>query len=114
MKKFDKFSRSKPTVHNQNKPFNKKKYGPTWEHIRYELKTGEVQVPDGANQPFIATLFLGKCGHIDLTYTELSRIMETCADAKQAANIASRLHDGRGHESTYGNSNNSLPTRRMI
>jgi len=109
MKKFDKFSRSKPTIHNQNKPFNKKKYGPTWDHIRYELKTGEVVVPDGANQALMATLYLGKCGHIDLTYTELSRIIETCQDAQHASRISQRL----GGVETPMATNKGLSTRRM-
>ena len=41
-----KFSRAKRTIHNQNKPFNRKKYGPTWDHIRYELKKGEAIFPE--------------------------------------------------------------------
>tara|TARA_R110001632_G_C11345896_1_gene417912 strand:+ start:1379 stop:1711 length:333 start_codon:yes stop_codon:yes gene_type:complete len=110
MKRNDKFSRSKPTIHNQNKPFDRKKYGPTWDHIRFELKKGEVVVPDGANQALIATLFLGKCGHIDLTYTEISRIIETCSDALHAARVAQRL----GIEPGPMNTNRNLKTRRMV
>ena len=103
------FRRSKPTNHNQNKPFNRKKYGPTWDHIRYELKKGDAIFPDGSKQPLIATLFLGKCGHIDLTYTEMSRIIETCQDAQHAARVASRL----GVEGSPMSANRHLETRRM-
>ena len=109
MKRFNKFSRSKPTNHNQNKPFNRKKYGPTWDHIRYELKQGEAIFPDGSKMPLIATLFLGKCGHIDLTYTEMSRIIETCQDAQHAARISTRL----GGVQTPMATNQGLKTRRM-
>ncbi len=59
--------------------------------------------------PLIATLFLGKCGHIDLTYTEMSRIIETCQDAQHAARIASRL----GVDPGPMNANRNLETRRM-
>tara|TARA_R110001592_G_scaffold67906_2_gene208078 strand:+ start:722 stop:1057 length:336 start_codon:yes stop_codon:yes gene_type:complete len=111
MKKNNKFSRSKPTIHNQNKPFNKKKFGPTWDHIRFELQQGEVVVPEGANQALIATLYLGKCGHIDLTYTELSRIIETCQDAQYAARIAQRLGMTEGSPMS---TNKGLQKRRMV
>jgi len=109
MKRHNKFSRAKKTIHNQNKPFNRKKYGPTWDHIRYELKKGEAIFPDGSKMPLIATLFLGKCGHVDLTYTEMSRIIETCQDAQHAARVADRL----GMDPGPMNSNRNLETRRM-
>ena len=105
-----KFSRAKRTIHNQNKPFNRKKYGPTWDHIRYELKKGEAIFPEGSKMPLIATLYLGKCGHIDLTYTEMSRIIETCQDAQHAARVSTRL----GGVETPMTTNQGLKTRRMI
>ena len=113
MKKNSRFSRSKPTVHNQNKPFDRKKYGPTWDHISFELRTGEHQIPEGSNQPIIGTLFLGKCGHIDLTYTECSKIIETLQDCQYTARVAQRLdavaHNAAGSPTV----NDNLSIRRM-
>ena len=113
MKKFDKFSRSKPTVHNQNKPFDRKKYGPTWDHIKFDLRKGEPKIPEGSNQPIIGTLFLGKCGHIDLTYTECSKIIETLQDGQYTARIAQRL-DALAHNAAgEPKENDKLAIRRM-
>ena len=106
------FRRSKPTVHNQNKPFNPKKYGPNWDHISMELRHGKPVVPEGANQPIIGTLYCGKIGHIDLTYTEASKVIETLQSMQSTYRKAQRLGM---IEDSYGQPkiNEKLAIKRM-
>jgi len=104
---------SKPTIHNQNKQFNPKKYGPTWEHIKFELRPDNLKIPEGANQPIIGTLFLGECGHIDLTYTECTKIIDTLHDGQYASNIAQRLGALAHNAAGAPKENEKLTIRRM-
>lgn len=104
---------NQPTIHNQNKQFDPRKYGATWEHIKFELRPDNLKIPEGANQPIIGTLFLGKCGHIDLTYTECSKIIDTLNDGRYAAKIGQRL-GALAHNAARGpKENDKLNIRRM-
>ncbi len=83
------FKKSRPTVHNQHKKFNPNKYGKVWGSIRFEHVWGASPVGE-TNQPVIGSLEIGGKS-VELTFSEVNKIMETLSDAKHTYNVGNRL-----------------------
>tara|TARA_Y100001938_G_scaffold150528_1_gene241883 strand:- start:316 stop:630 length:315 start_codon:yes stop_codon:yes gene_type:complete len=92
MKRYNKFSRTKPTVHNSKKPFNPGKYGKVWGSIDFELAHGSKAhnpVPP-STQPIMGTLIIGG-KRVEITFSEANRIIETLQDSQYRYNVAKKM-----------------------
>ena len=102
MKRNNKFSRSKPTVHNQKKPFNPQKYGKVWGSIDFEMAHGTKAmnpVPP-STQPIMGTLVIGG-KRVEITFSEANRIIETLQDSQYRFNVAKKMGMLEAGHGTY-------------
>jgi len=84
-----KFSKARPTHHNQKKPFDPTRYGKLWGGITFELLPEPPYVEAG-KQPVIGALCIDNKKHA-VTWTETNRIIEQLLDGQHRHNVAKRL-----------------------
>ena len=84
-----KFSRTKPTIHNQKKQFNPNKYGKLWSGIGLELADKPAFV-EKDTQPIMGYLKIDN-KKIGITWSESNRIIETLLDSQHRHKVAQRL-----------------------
>tara|TARA_R100000734_G_C3254102_1_gene54736 strand:+ start:172 stop:519 length:348 start_codon:yes stop_codon:yes gene_type:complete len=84
-----KFSRTKPTIHNQKKKFNPNRYGKLWSGIELELADKPAFV-EKDTQPIMGYLKIDN-KKIGITWSESNRIIETLLDGQHRHKVAQRL-----------------------
>ncbi len=92
MKRHNKFSRAKTTIHNQKKPFNPDKYGKVWGSIDFEMAHGAkaMNAIAPSTQPIMGTLIVGG-KRVEITFSEANKIIETLQDSQYRFNVAKKM-----------------------
>lgn len=84
----NRFKKNRKTIHNQNKPFNPNKYGKVWSSIKFDHNWNTSANTDTPST--IGTLQIGGKS-VDLTFSEINKLMETLTDAKHVYKVGTRL-----------------------